>query len=98
MKKRLLSMFLALMMCLSVLPSAAFAENTVGDVPINEVNFPDPVFREYVKNLPGGDDGIFTTAEIDQITRINCFGTSVENLTGIEYFTALKDVHIHRYM
>ena len=35
-----------------------------GNLYIDEINFPDEVFRNYVKTLEGGEDGIFTTEEI----------------------------------
>ena len=62
------------------------------DVAINETNFPDANFRSYLINdsYSGGSDGVFTDAEIQNITSIWVSEKSISSLQGIEYFTALK--------
>ena len=50
MKKRILSIFLCLVMVFSLLP---FTASAAGATPIDEKNFPDPVFREYVRKVAG---------------------------------------------
>lgn len=52
MKKRMLSIVLCLVMVFSLLPFAASAASS--GTPINDMNFPDPVFREYVRKIAGG--------------------------------------------
>ena len=47
MRKRLLSILLLCCMVLTLLPTAAFAAD---DVAIDETNFPDEGFRQYVKD------------------------------------------------
>ena len=49
MKKRILSIVLCLVMVFSLLPFTASAASS--GTPINDTNFPDPVFREYVLSL-----------------------------------------------
>ena len=75
------------------------------DVEINETNFPDAYFRDYVTNTLSykdgsttvypGKDGKLTTAEIANITYINCSGRRIANLKGIEHFTALKELYCY---
>mgnify|MGYP000210655841 CR=1 FL=1 len=50
MKKRILSIFLCLVMVFSLLPFTASAASAI---PINEETFPDPVFREYGLKIVG---------------------------------------------
>lgn len=59
---------------------------------IDETNFPDPNFREFVKTLQGGDDSIFTPEEIGKITAIECKGRNISDLKGVEYFTSITEL------
>lgn len=65
------------------------------DVAINETNFPDGNFRNYLINdtYGAGSDGVFTDAEIQNITYLNVDGKNISSLKGIEFFTALKDLY-----
>ena len=60
------------------------------DVAINETNFPDALFRNYLTSQSYGSDGIITDAEIQDITYLYIDGKSISSLQGLEYFTALK--------
>ena len=63
------------------------------DVEINEENFPDSFFRNYVIKLPGAEDGKFTKQELDAIKTIQVFvefGEAGYTLKGIEYFENLE--------
>ncbi len=63
------------------------------DVAINETNFPDENFRNYLINetsYSAGSDGVFTDAEIQNITYIYIDRKNISSLKGIEFFTALK--------
>lgn len=70
----------------------------VGDVWINEHNFPDPSFREYVKTLPRSNQDKFTKEELKQIKVIACDGYYLEedqkirSLKGIEYFQDVETI------
>ncbi len=68
MKKKLLSVLLALFTMMYFVPMNVLA--TDESIEINETNFPDQKFREYVKTLDGGDDGVFTPEELQKITEI----------------------------
>lgn len=69
-------------------------------IDINNTNFPDGTFREYVKthfDTDGND--ILSTGELEGATDIDLSNQSLSSLTGIEYFTGLqklniKDTHI----
>ena len=87
--KKVLSMFLAFCLCFSMIPGVASAAEETGTIDINETNFPDADFREYVNGLPGGGDGRLTPEEMAAITTIDCKGKGISKLNGIEYFTAL---------
>lgn len=63
------------------------------DVVINETNFPDGVFRNYLMGKSYGKDGVITDDEIASITEIWADGTDytkIYDLKGIEFFTSLK--------
>ena len=57
---------------------------------IDELNFPDERFREYLINEPFGIDRVLTEEEIAGITTLDVSNLSISDLKGIEYFTALK--------
>ncbi|MBO6162231.1 MAG: hypothetical protein J6O53_03155 [Eubacterium sp.] len=68
------------------------AEETV--IEINENTFPDPVFRDYVSskiNTNGGNE--LSVDEIDATTTINVSEMNISDLSGIEYFTSLKELY-----
>ena len=58
-------------------------------VEINELNFPDEYFRNYLLNRYDGADGILTDDEIAAITYIDISSPNIQSLKGIEYFTSL---------
>ena len=60
---------------------------------INETNFPDENFRNWVLSQEYGDDGVLTNVEIAKVTRIDVSNKGIQNLKGIEYFTGLTDLN-----
>ena len=69
-------------------------------VEINDTNFPDPVFQQYVKDnidtadtTSGQKDGRLSKAERDAVTEINIDNKNCTNLTGIAYFANLKKLY-----
>ena len=94
MKKRLWSFFLTLVLCLTLLPVAAFAEGETG-VAINETNFPDANFRTVVKEYDTDKDENLSRAEIEAVKEIKCYYKEIRSLTGIEYFTALQTLECY---
>ena len=63
------------------------------DVEINATNFPDANFRNWVLKQSYGSDGVLTEEEIAGVTTIRVSYKSIQNLTGIGYFTALTMLH-----
>lgn len=78
-KKLFLSLFAVLM-----------ATTAWAGVEINETNFPDKKFRNWVLSQDYGADGVLTKKEIASVSEINVDGLGVQSLKGIEYFTALE--------
>ena len=90
MRKRLLSILLLCCMVLTLLPTAAFA---AGDVNINETNFPDTNFRQYVKDEFDKDGNeVLSAAEIAAADTIFVTGKPITSIEGIAYFTALTNL------
>lgn len=90
-------------------PRAAEPENGVSAqadpvdsefVEINDTNFPDPVFQQYVKDnidtadTTGQKDGKLSKAERDAVTTISITNQkNCTDLTGIAYFANLKKLY-----
>ena len=86
--RKLICVALALILTLSLLPMSAFA---TGEVAIDETNFPDPKFRQYVlDNCDTDKNSTLSYDEIQAVTTIDCRYLSIKNLKGIEYFAALQ--------
>ena len=59
-------------------------------IEINEKNFPDSNFRNWVLSQDYGADGVLTNEELENITTLDISRLDIHNQKGIEYFTALK--------
>ena len=71
--------------------SIHFAEPAADGVVIDEENFPDEAFRNFVRNNYDTDgDGMLSQAEIDSVEWINVAGAGIASLQGIEHFSGLK--------
>ena len=98
MKKRILSIFLCLVMVFSLLPLTASA---AGATPIDEKNFPDPVFREYVRKVAGStylNDTIVRQIEAldvskDNIKKVLGDRAPITNLKGIRHLKYVRDLN-----
>ena len=71
-----------------------------GEVAINSKNFPDPIFRKYVKdNFDTVSDDVLSADEISNITDIDISQfadrVNIESLQGIEYFTELVNLNCY---
>lgn len=63
-------------------------------VAINIENFPDAIFREYVRNSFDTDnDGSLSEQEIQQISSISVREMSIETLEGIAFFSSLTKIY-----
>ena len=67
------------------------------DVEINETNFPDANFRNWLLAQETGEDGILTDEEIVGVYfgAIQVGGMEIADLTGIAFFTALEDLECY---
>ena len=63
------------------------------DIEINETTFPDANFRAWRLEQDYGQDGVLTENEINGITEISVNSRGISSLQGIEFFTALQDLH-----
>lgn len=79
--------------------TAAQSEQT-GDVAIDGTNFPDPIFREFVKQFDTSRDDTLSQSELAAVTELKCSKNSgtaddkkIKSLKGIEYFTSLKQLY-----
>ena len=71
-------------------------------VEINDTNFPDPVFLQYVKDnidtadtTSGQKDDKLSKAERDAVTEISITNTNCTDLTGIAYFANLTELNCY---
>ena len=70
--------------------SLVSASQAWSDVEINESNFPDETFRDYVsENFDEDSNGILSEAEINKVWNIDVSNMGVSSLAGIEFFTDL---------
>ena len=95
MKKRIFSILLVCCMVLALLPVTALAENG-GGVAVDLINFPDLTFHTFVQaRLDINHDGVLSEEEIAATVTIDCTYRPIQDLTGIEHFTALKTLKCH---
>ena len=87
MKKRALCALLAVLLCVSMLPIAAFAAD---EVAINKTNFNDDTFREYVRGFDTDNSGGLSQSEIASVKEIKQNYEDITSLKGIEFFSSLE--------
>ena len=93
MKKKILSILLALCMVLCMIPSVAAAGTSAG-VQINSTNFPDAIFRNYVyTNFDKDKDSYLSKEEIANAETVSVTNTNVASLSGIENLSSLKRLY-----
>ena len=63
------------------------------DVNVNETNFPDANFRNFIKGEWYGADGVLTSDEIAEVINIDVSNRYIQSLKGIEYFTAVSTLN-----
>lgn len=62
-------------------------------LPINEDNFPDDSFRNYIKTHKAGGRDVLTVEQQKNVTTIKVEGWNISNLKGIEAFPNLKELN-----
>ena len=94
MKKRILSIVLCLVMVFSLLP---FTASAAGATPIDEKNFPDPVFREYVRKVAGSS--VLTDTIVRQIEALDVSKDNIKKVLGDrDPITSLKGIRYLKYV
>ena len=95
MKKRILSIVLCLVMVFSLLPFTASAAGSA--TPIDEKNFPDPVFREYVRKIVGNP--VLTEEKARQIEVLDVSDDNIKEVLGDRApITSLKGIRYLKYV
>ncbi len=70
---------------------AASLSSARADVAIDETNFPDENFRNFIStNFDADGDDTITDAEISEIWEMDCSEQNIASLDGIEHFTRLN--------
>ena len=62
------------------------------DVEINETNFPDATFREYVKRFDNNRNGKLSTTEINVVKNIDVSEKNIKSIKGVEVFLELEEL------
>jgi len=104
MKKIISSLlFIILMICLC---SVALADDPMSNGPppvvdpqgtaINNTNFPDAVFQEYVKQFDTDKNGFLNNSEIAAVTKIAVVKKGISSLQGIDFFTELTKLECEK--
>ncbi len=87
---------LALMLAMAMLPlNAVFALMPMSEpVEINEANFPDGNFRDYIaQNYDFDRDGSISEFESSFVTSLFISNMGISDLTGIEHFSSLQSLY-----
>lgn len=73
-----------------------WVEITTGDygVAINEYNFPDRIFRNYLLGRDYGQDALLTQNEIAAITELDVQDKNIASLEGIQYLRYLTNLNV----
>lgn len=92
--KRIISIIAAIALFIGLSPAytgtAVFATDSID---VNETNFPDENFRNWVIANVGNKDAILTSDEISSISEINVNDKNIQSIKGIEYFTQLTTLN-----
>lgn len=84
---RFLSALIAMVMLFSIMPISGIA---AGD---GVITFPDPNFEVVVREIIRKPTGDIFMWDVSGITVVEANERQISDLTGIEYFTALEDLH-----
>ena len=97
MKKKMITFLMAVLLVMSSVPipaEAAVSSGTDDFIDINEDNFPDQVFRDYLSDTyDPDDDKQIDPNEVTEISLVGVLGTDenkVKSLQGIELFPKLE--------
>ena len=94
-RTRLVSALLTLAMVFTFLPFSAFAAGGThagSTIELSSSNFPDKVFREYLKKFDINHDNKLASAERNAVKEIDVRSKNISNLYGIQFFPNLKSL------
>ena len=78
----------------------ADSRNAASNITIDAAHFPDANFRTYIldkeNEVDANGDGILSVLEIRNCRKLNIEKYGIQDLTGIEYFTYLKDLNVSK--
>ena len=77
------------------LAPANHARAASGDVTINSSNFPDKVFREYVKEFDLDKNGILSLAERKKVSKMKLRDRTLASVKGLEQFTEVTELEFY---
>ena len=89
-----ITLLLGLCICLTAFLIPGNAVKADGDpVAINETNFPDEVFRNYVAaNFDTDEDEALSQEEIEDAKTVSLYGEGCQSLDGIRFLTSLEEL------
>ena len=79
------SMFFSALLACTLATGEAWA-----DVKIDEANFPDSAFRQWVKENAANGGDVLTDRQIAATEKLELVGKDIASFKGLEHFTALK--------
>ncbi len=88
MRKRLLPVLFSALLAFGLFATTAYAD---AGVAIDAANFPDEQFRTIVGGFDTDGDDSLSDEEIAAVTKIETYDQHINDMTGIKYFTALKE-------
>ncbi len=95
--KKLISKVIVFMMVASLVPVLPATVSTYAStmIPIDEAHFPDGLFRDVLKYYDNNEDGYLDDEELS-VEELSVSTEPVKDLTGLEYFTNLKELDIYQ--
>lgn len=92
--KKIIGFLCSVIFCTTIAVGMPQMARAAEDIAINETNFPDEKFRNYVLNKIDKDkNSILSNAEIKNAKEMHISGKNISDLKGIEYFTNLTALY-----
>ncbi len=86
-RKAYISILIIIAVLLAALSFGGLSAFASGDVVINETNFPDQTFRNYISAFDTDSSGSLSESERASVTQIKVNKRGITSLVGIEHFT-----------
>jgi len=92
--KKTVGFLLIVVFCIIVATWIPQMAKAASEITIDETNFPDKTFREYVAdNFDTDNSGKLSETEREDVKDINVYSENIGSLKGMEYFTALASLY-----